>query len=334
MLRLALRCLARQGRRSRWRAPLASVPLAAPSRRRTTIVPALLAVAGALAAPPCALAQVRFAVNFDDPFGTYALYYGDLSRAVGAAGARWGTYLATPAPVTVDVRIGFSPSVRTANGGSATLVLAGTVNGLASYTQGLAAHLATGVDPNGATHDVAFTVGTGYLTNTLWFDPDPDSRVAPVPAFRVDAVSVFMHEFGHALAFNGWRDGLTGRLPGSYQSTFDRWVTVDPLTGTPYYTGPRAVAAYGGFVPLTHGNLFHVGNWAPRAGADLVPDLMNGVVYDYQRRYDISALNLAIAADAGVLLTPEPGSAALVVVGLCGLCVGWAVRRRRPARHA
>jgi hypothetical protein len=57
-----------------------------------------------------------------------------------------------------------------------------------------------------------------------------------------------------------------------------------------------------GPVPITYGNPFHLGNNSPRPGSDLIPDLMNGVVYYYQTRYDISALDLAIAKDAGVVL--------------------------------
>lgn len=301
--------------------------------RRTLVCAALACVALAGGAGVRgAAAQVQFDVRFVDPTGLYTPYYADLTRTVQAAGTQWASRVVTASgPVNVGVRLTFDPSISTANGTSAASSYVGLVNGLSTYRFGFASELATGIDPNGAADDVLFTVGTGYLANTLWFDPDPNARLAPVPAYRIDAMSVFMHEFGHALAFNGWRDWTTGRLPGGYQSTFDQWVTFD-AAGTPYFTGPRAQAVYGGPVPLTYGNLMHVGNAFPRPGADLVPDLMNGVVYYYQRRYDISALDLAIAADAGVTLTPEPGPLALVGVALVLLpAAGWRGRRARTS---
>jgi len=42
---------------------------------------------------------------------------------------------------------------------------------------------------------------------------------------------------------------------------------------------------------------------SPRPGSDLIPDLMNGVVFDRGTSYDISPLDLAILADAGVDVT-------------------------------
>ena len=97
-----------------------------------------------------------------------------------------------------------------------------------------------------------------------------------------------------------WRDGTTGAVPGSppYESTFDQWETFD---GTNlYFNGPMAELAYGGTVPITFGDNFHVGNAPPRPGSGLIPDLMNGVVFNRGARYEISPLDLAILADAGV----------------------------------
>ena len=58
-------------------------------------------------------------------------------------------------------------------------------------------------------------------------------------------------------------------------------------------TGPAAEALYGGAVPITFGNNFHIGNSPPRPGDDafLVPDLMNGVVFYRGMSYGISPLD-------------------------------------------
>ncbi len=144
------------------------------------------------------------------------------------------------------------------------------------------------------------------LANDLWFDPDPLLRntdnADPIPTDKVDAYSVFLHELEHAFAFNGNRDGITGVLPASadnVESTFDQYIAADN-SGNLFFTGPHAKALYGGNVPLTFADAFHVGNRAPRPGTNIADDLMNGVGFVRGHRYDISALDLAMLTDAGV----------------------------------
>ncbi len=108
-------------------------------------------------------------------------------------------------------------------------------------------------------------------------------------------MSVFLHEFAHAIAFNGWQDGTNGSYPGDYKSTFDELKSFD---GTNFYfNGTNAMGLYGAPVPITFGNVTHIGNEAPRPGSDLIPDLMNGVVFFRGTRYGITPLDLAIIAD-------------------------------------
>ncbi|MBC8142059.1 MAG: hypothetical protein H7Y38_11535 [Armatimonadetes bacterium] len=151
---------------------------------------------------------------------------------------------------------------------------------------------------------------------------------------RTDAYSFFLHETGHALSFNGFRDFGTGQLTGNFQSIFDQFVELVDIDGddVPFFNGDAAVAEYGGLVPLTFGNLYHVGNGSPLPGDDLIPDMMNGVVYFRGTRYDISALDLAIASDAGLplapVVVPESGSFALLLPALA-LIVRW---RKSPVK--
>ena len=80
---------------------------------------------------------------------------------------------------------------------------------------------------------------------------------------------------------------------------------------------------YGGPVPVTFGNVAHIGNDSSRPGSDLIPDLMNGVVFFRGTRYDISPLDLAIVADTGltVIAVPEPSSAFLFLVASTFACL-------------
>jgi hypothetical protein len=166
------------------------------------------------------------------------------------------------------------------------------------FEQGAEYKLRTNQDPNGADPDIRILINPDYLANNLWFDPHPAQRIDPILPNRTDAISVFTHELGHAFVFNGWMDGNTGALPPTYMSTFDENVQFDAMNF--YFLGANASNLYGGPVPITYGNPFHLGNNPPRPGSNLLPDLMNGVVFNYQTRYTISSLDLRIARDCGV----------------------------------
>ncbi len=243
---------------------------------------------------------ITWNVSINDPGSTYQAYYAPIESNLSAALTEWSNCLASLHPSSIEIEISFSTSVTRSTGYSATSVFTNTVGGVNVYEQGVASEIRTGVDPNGATPDLYLKFQPSYLTDELWFDPNPQMRTTPVPATKTDAYSVLLHELTHAIGFNGWRDGTTGAIPGSppYGSTFDQWETFD---GTNlYFTGPAAEAVYGGPVPITFGNNWHVGNSSPRPGSDLLPDLMNGVVYNRGARYDISQLDLAMLSDAGV----------------------------------
>ena len=248
-------------------------------------------------------------------------------------------------------------------GRSLTSVYVTTIDGIDIFEQGAAAEIRTGVDPNGATPDIEIEVGLGYLADELWFDPDPWSRLATAPIDRIDAMSVMLHELGHALAYNGWMDGCTGELPGNYASTFDQWVAFDGSDLV--FNGPAATVAWGSMPEVTICNPFHWGNpglammsdrppqagptergpieapevvarWAPPSanapehssgGLSLLDELMNGVVFYYGTRYTISTLDRGLLADAG--LDPNPcrsdadGDDVVGVVDLLGLLARW-----------
>lgn len=243
-------------------------------------------------------AAISFDITFDDPTGRYSPYYSDIISHTNAAGKTWNRYLGSDA--NLDVYISFS-DIPTAAGHSATSAYVGSSGSSWVYEQGAAAEVRTGIDPNGAAPDININLGNDYLLNDLWFDPNPYRRSALVPDDKIDAASVFLHEFGHAFAFNGWRDSLDGSLPGNYQSTFDELVVAEGKNL--YFTGEGAMRVYGDKVPLTFGNYAHLGNYGS-LGGDLVSDLMNGVAFNYGDRAFISNLDIAILADTGVIDMP------------------------------
>jgi hypothetical protein len=116
---------------------------------------------------------------------------------------------------------------------------------------------------------------------------------------------------------------------GNYASTWDAWVREED--GTLFFNGPLAQAAHGGPVPITNGINFHLGN---AGGPDLRYDVMGGVSFDREHRYQVSMLDLAILRDMGVPvapwpptgiepfpapMVPEPSTALLLPAGLLAL---------------
>jgi hypothetical protein len=250
---------------------------------------------------------ITWDVSVNDPGSTFQGYYAPIESNLSAALSEYSSLLISNTPSSIQIEISFSPSVTRSTGYSATSAFVDNIGGVNVYEQGVANEIRTGIDPNGAIPDLYLKFQPSYLTSELWFDPAPQARNLPVPADKTDAYSVLLHELTHAIGFNGWRDGTTGAVPGSppYESTFDKWETFD---GTNlFFTGPAAEASHGGPVAITFGNNFHIGNDLPRPGSDLVPDLMNGVVFYRGTRYDISPLDRAILSDVGVALV-EPAS--------------------------
>lgn len=326
------------------------------ARRRTGMArraAAGLLAAGALSA---AQAQVSFHVSFEDPGAAYARYYGSIGRSIRAAGAEWAAHLDAGARAVLQVEVSFE-DIATASTGSVTNWYLGQYGGYSLYEQGATHEVRTGQDPNGKAPDIHIAIGkNGYLQNELWFDPSPMRQRAVVPLDRTDARSLFLHELGHAFGFNGWRDGVTGELPGDYASTFDAWVSPQVVEGQSVlaFTGPSATSLYGGPVPLTIGSYAHLGNPAPLPGSDLIPDLMNGVAFTRGTRYHVTPLDLAILRDiestlalgvgdltgalrAGPMLeapptnaVPEPSTWLLIVAGLALVIVD----KRRRVRGA
>lgn len=219
----------------------------------------IIALAGLL--PLAGAAQVDFPVSFaasaaalDGP------QRATITQHVQAAGARWVRDLAISGPRSIEIEIALDPGINTANGGSLTTGFVGRIGERDLFEQGVAFELRTGTDPNGATVDARFTFGTSYLANELWFDPNPVARSAAVPVDRTDAFSVILHEFGHAIAYNGFANLATGVPPPTFFSPFDRWM----IPGSPVlFDGPVSVAVWGSRPDLTFNNLFHWGNAAP-----------------------------------------------------------------------
>lgn len=253
--------------------------------------------------PGIASGAINFSVSFNDSGGELAASTSLIESHVIAAGRRWADHLVGNANIEVVVRSSFA--VPYAEGRSLTNSFVHTSGGFNVFEQGMTSEIRTGIDPNGAAPDVEIEINPDYVANELWFDPDPYARTATVDINHTDAMSTFLHEFGHALGYSGWINGTDGTFPGDYKSTYDERTSFDGSNF--FFSGPESNAVYGAPVPLTYANVFHIANFAPRPGDDLQLDLMNGLFFYRGSRYDISPLNIAMLRDAGVPATYLPG---------------------------
>jgi hypothetical protein len=285
-----------------------------------------------------ASANVIYAVSFNDPDSDFAGLNSQLATTIIQAGNDWSQFLrGVPGQTTtINVLVSSSHTIPRATGRSLSANFAGfTPGGVQLFETGAADLYRTGMLPLGSPPDVDIDLNPDYLHNELSFVP-------LVPSNKTDALSVFTHELGHAIGFNGYLDSNSGTVPsdanGPYESTYDQFIASTP--GGPFFTGPRAEAVYGNLfnagaptpVPLTTfagtEALYHLGNGdintvtCPTSG--LLADLMNGVAFCRGQRYDISPLDLAILADTGLTVVPEPSTWLLVVIGCASLLAyGW-----------
>jgi hypothetical protein len=266
----------------------------------------LIAIVVAAVRPGEASAQVEFFVTTSDlPADVKPLEPVIKANLIAAADA-WAAFVDSK-PCRIRITFRLDPNAASGRGSGKSVVSARlgkeTHEGKLVSEQGWASFMRTGKDPNGDEPDLEVVFEPRYF-KTIWWDPRPDLRTERVPPGKLDGMSVVMHELGHAIAFNGWINPKTGGLPGNFISTYDRHVRFD---GTDFFfTGPEAVKLWGGPVPLakTNNNYHHVCDTPTGKAAILKPDLMNGVVMEYGKRYYISLLDVAILYDCNIPLRP------------------------------
>lgn len=245
---------------------------------------------------------MQFSISFDSGSPNLANLTSnerqDILNTANAAGAIWAEYLAA-VNVTLELVIKIDNSLFSGStlavGGPSLVSTNATFEGETVYEAVTAIELRTGQDRNGSGYDLNIGLTENSIRNSLYFKTDPN---AGVPAGRIDALSVFLHEIGHGLGIIYVSDDTS--FPGT--SIYDTFVQ----NGT--FTGANAVAAYGRIfgttsgLPLEASSLGHL-----RENSNLRTDLMStstgaGV------NVGISEIDLAILLDLGVPLKSSGGS--------------------------
>jgi len=126
----------------------------------------------------------------------------------------------------------------------------------------------------------------------MFFDPGMTSTV---PTNKLDAATIMLHEIGHGLVFNSFRqdDGSLPTLTWSdgqvrpYQFVYDTFVTLGGSAAR--FNGPNSNLVGGGLALAGLDNIAHAG----------IDDLLFPSVAFSSRRF-ISDIDVAVAQDIGL----------------------------------
>ena len=268
-------------------------------------------------------------LQFQFVYGSGSQLWSPAARSsLASAAAALASYIVVDSPVviTFDVSGEFNPL-------SSTLATAGSdfTSAGPGFLPTVVQHkILTGVDTNGSTADGE--INWNFAQN--WATGDS------VVYGQYDLESVAMHELTHTLGFLSYTD-QPGSNTGTTWTVFDSFLVNSDGTkvigsdyiwrnaytpnltggnGGLYVGGADALAAYGGLVPI-----YTPGSWESGSSVSHLNDrvfgganrkLMNAQVFSGLGIRVLSPVELAILADLGYTIAPQPGSAALAFIGV------------------
>jgi len=261
-------------------------------------------------------------LQFQFIYGSGAQWWTPAARSsLESAATVLSTYIvvSTPVTVTFDVTGEYSPF-------STTLATAGSdfISADPGFLPTVVQHkILTGVDSNGSTADGEITWNFAQSWST--------GDTADYTQFDLEAVAT--HELLHTLGFLSYVD-VPGANTGQSWTVYDsflvnsdgtrvigsdfNWNTAYDanLTGRNggiYFGGPDAVAVYGALVPLYTPSPWESGSSISHLDDDTFVGvnrrMMNAGVRVSRGIRDLSALELAILADLGYTVAPQPSAA-------------------------
>ncbi len=142
--------------------------------------------------------------------------------------------------VTINVILTITPETSTGASGSSGYVYDLVKKQFVNVVENL---MQTGVDLSNGTSGFVLNISAGAVGIM-------NAQLATkYEATAFGGLALLVHEDGHTLSFNTFRNASTGALDAAGdQTTFDKYVSVD--LGQPFFTGKNATAIYGGAIPL------------------------------------------------------------------------------------
>jgi hypothetical protein len=268
-------------------------------------------------------------LQFQFVYGSGSKFWStDARSSLESAAAALAAYIVVDSPVVVTFDVTGEFTLL-----SSTLATAGSdfTSAGPGFLPTVVQHkILTGVDSNGSAADgeINWNFAQNWATGNS------------VAYGQYDLESVAMHELTHTLGFLSYTD-QPGSNTGTTWTVFDSFLVnadgtkvigsdyiwrnayTPNLTGGNrglYFGGTDAAAAFGGLVPL-----YTPGSWESGSSISHLNDrtftganrtLMNAQVFSDQGIRVLSPVELAILADLGYTIAPQPGSAALAFIGV------------------
>lgn len=224
-------------------------------------------------------------ISILDSSGTLAPYEAGIRQSVAAAWDLWAVHMTRSAPIEVEITFQRAAAGVLAFAGSAQEVFTNEIfNGRRITQSGVGSELQTGIDPNGAAADARITIAVDPAR--LVFRDSADDFLA---ADKLDALSIFAHEFGHVLGFRSALDASGAPLYSNFMTSYDRYVTARAVTGL-NFAGPSVTEANGGSARLAGSGPAHL---------DEAGDLMAASLRAGQAKL-VGVLDLAVLKDLGL----------------------------------
>jgi len=194
------------------------------------------------------------------------------------------------------------------------------LNGNVVFYSGLQHEILTGEDANAFEADASLFINSDLL-NSLWFDPTPNDRFDNRPMEdEYDFLGVMMHEFSHALGFNGYLEYLQSPVGGQGInqildfgiSRFDSLIEWNNNLQQFEYIGSKTDGVYNqlgldGHLPLysegnkTGSDLYHYGA-SSFSGTDVLDGYLMNADAKKGEVMTIALLDLAIFQDIGYFM--------------------------------
>lgn len=220
-----------------------------------------------------------------DSAGALAPFEAAIRQTVAAAWDMWAVHFKHTAPIEVEISYQRSSTNVLAFAGSAIEVSTGEIfNGRRVSQSGVGAELITGIDPNGANADARITLAAD-LSRLVFRDSQDDL----LPSGKLDALSIFAHEFGHVLGFRSMLDSSGRPTNANFITNYDKYVSGISANSLKFF-GPNAINANDGAPALANSGPAHLG-----VGGDLMASsLRSGQIKT------VGVLDVAVLQDLGL----------------------------------